>query len=52
MPCVYVDHLAYGGTIHSFMLYAGALPTGMEAAASVGACIAGAVANATKFALK
>ena len=37
--CVYVDHLAYDGTIHSFMLYAGALPTGMEAAASVGAAL-------------
>ena len=37
--CVYVDHLAYSGTIHSFMLYTGALETGLEAAAAVGAAL-------------
>ena len=31
-----VEHLAYGGTIHSFMLYAGVLSAGMEGARAVG----------------
>ncbi len=31
-----VEHISYGGTIHSFMLYAGALQAGMEAARAVG----------------
>jgi acetyl esterase len=36
---VYADHLSYGGTIHSFMLYAGALKRGVEAAADAGAAL-------------
>lgn len=34
-----VEHLAYGGTIHSFMLYAGVLQAGMEGARAVGAAL-------------
>ena len=35
-----VEHLVYGGTIHSFMLYAGVLEAGMEGAAAVGQALA------------
>ena len=35
-----VEHLVYGGTIHSFMLYAGVLEAGMEGAAAVGKALA------------
>ena len=31
-----VEHLSYGGTIHSFMLYAGVLQAGMEGPAPWG----------------
>ena len=34
-----VDHLVYGGTIHSFMLYAGVLQAGMEGARAVGQAV-------------
>jgi acetyl esterase len=34
-----VEHLSYGGTIHSFMLYAGVLQAGMEGARAVGASL-------------
>lgn len=34
-----VEHLAYGGTVHSFMLYAGALSTGVGATRAVGAAV-------------
>lgn len=34
-----VKHLSYEGTIHSFMLYAGALGAGLEATAAVGAAL-------------
>ena len=35
-----VEHLVYGGTIHSFMLYAGVLHAGMEGARAVGQALA------------
>jgi acetyl esterase len=35
-----VEHLVYGGTIHSFMLYAGALQAGMEGSRAVGQALA------------
>jgi acetyl esterase len=35
-----VEHLSYGGTIHSFMLYAGVLQAGMEGSRAVGAALA------------
>ena len=35
-----VEQLVYGGTIHSFMLYAGVLEAGMEGAAAVGQALA------------
>ena len=34
-----VDHLVYGGTIHSFMLYAGVLQAGMEGTRAVGQAV-------------
>lgn len=34
-----VEHLAYGGTVHSFMLYAGALSAGIGATRAVGAAV-------------
>ena len=47
-----MEHLVYGGTIHSFMLYAGVLEAGMEGAAAVGPGAAQTVTNGTKFGLK
>jgi acetyl esterase len=35
-----VEHLVYGGTIHSFMLYAGVLEAGLDGAAAVGRALA------------
>ncbi len=34
-----VQHLAFGGTIHSFMLYAAPLSAGIEGARAVGAAV-------------
>lgn len=43
---VTVEHFVYGGTIHSFMLYAGVLEAGKEAARAVGQALAGLLQTA------
>ena len=47
-----VEHLSYGGTIHSFMLYAGVLERRHGGRPRGGARTAPTVTNGTKFGLK